>query len=332
MRRRGCAPPVKLAVTVKIIFFGTPPIAAEFLEALVDHGHDIVAVVTKPDKPRGRSGMPQPSAVKELAQQRLPSIPIFQPPRISAPDHADLLAAHHADLFVVVAFGEIIKQHLLDMPRLDCINVHASLLPKYRGAAPIQRAIIEGETVTGMTIVDMVKELDAGDILGIAEVPVGHTTTTGELMVELQKAGTEALLKVIDDFAAGKVTRIPQDPALVTYAPKLVPADGKVSWEEPAQQLHNLVRGVTPHPGAWCYATINGKERRLKLSGTTVVKEQQGTPGEILGLSEQGLIVACGEGAVAIATLKMEGKRAMTAHEFFCGIPIDALSFPLERS
>ena len=305
---------------MRIIFFGTPPIAADIFKALLEQGVEVAAIVTKPDRPKGRSGTLIPPAVKLLAQEILPDVPLYQPPKVSTEEYAQILEEFNADLFVVVAYGEIISQRLLDIPSKGCINVHASLLPKYRGAAPIQRCLIEGETITGVTIMHMVKKMDAGDIIKTQEVPIGQETTAGELELLLRKAGAEALLDVIQAMEKGSVPSIPQNHDQATFAPKVELEDCEVQWDRPAEELHNLIRAVTPAPGAWCKVMHKGKEKRLKLSKTSPIPTQ-GKPGELLQYTQEGIVVACANGSLTIQQLQLEGKKMMTAAEFTRGVP-----------
>lgn len=312
---------------MRVVFFGTPAFAADVLSFLLDNRVDVVAVITKPDRPQGRSGAPVPTAVKQVLQRRNSSIPIFQPPIVSDPSFASTLEAFHADLFVVVAYGEIIKQHLLDMPKLGCINLHASLLPKYRGAAPIQRSIMEGNAKTGITIMHMVKKMDAGDIIKMVEIPIGPNDSFPKIEQELCKVGSQALLSVLKEFETGVFTRIPQNHDLATLAPKIELEDCELDWKKPAIQLHNLVRGVFPDPGAWCYVTVRGRKLRLKVNATEVDTHLSGTPGTLLTYGKNGLIVACGEHALRIIELQLEGKKAMSAEELMRGLPMEQISF-----
>jgi methionyl-tRNA formyltransferase len=311
---------------MRIVFFGTPEFAAKVLSFLLENGVEVAAVITKPDRPKGRSGAPVPTPVKAAVQQLRPDIPVFQPEIVSDPAFSPTIEAFKADLFVVVAYGEIIKQHLLDMPRLGCINLHASLLPKYRGAAPIQRSIINGEPVTGVTIMHMVKKMDAGDIIKMVEVPIGPNDSFPEIEQRLCDAGSQALLDVIREFASGVIRRIPQDHAQATLAPKIELEDCELKWSLPAGVLHNLVRGVVPDPGAWCYVTVRGQKKRLKIYSTNVV-EGTGPFGSILSYGKDGLVVACGQGALHILHVQLEGKKAMSADELLRGIPRDQLVF-----
>jgi len=310
---------------LKVVFFGTPTFAAKTLEFLLQNNINVVAVVTRPDRPQGRSRSLTPSPVKLVSQKR--NLPLYQPEKASAPDFAPILEQYQADLFVVVAYGEIVKQNLLDMPRLACINVHASLLPKYRGAAPIQQAVINGETMSGITIMHMVKKLDAGDIIKSASVSIDPNMTAGELEEELLIAGENSLLEVIHDFEKEVPPRTPQNPDLVTYAAKVEPCDGELYWTESAKNLHNRARGVTPKPGAWCWVEINGVKKRLKIKKTKYVDKFSGQPGEILEYEGKTICIACGEGTLQILELQLEGKKPMDSASFLRGLPQNQITF-----
>jgi methionyl-tRNA formyltransferase len=313
---------------MKIVFFGTPPFAAEVLDHLMAHGVNVVAVVTKPDKPKGRSGDPVPTAVKSLVLQKYPHLPLFQPALISAPGESDILLPFHADLFVVVAYGEIIKQHLLDMPPLGCINVHASLLPKYRGAAPIQRAIINGESESGVTIMYMVKKMDAGDMIQSLTVPIEADITFGDYEKLLCRAGCEALLDVVTAFSREELPRVPQNHELATLAPKIELEDCEIDWANSAQAIHDLVRGVNPYPGAWCTVLVKGEKKRLKIWQTEVINEKHGRPGAFSQHADGRLVVACGESSVIVLELQLEGKKAMHSQDLLRGLPLSAFCVP----
>ncbi len=312
---------------MRVVYFGTPQFAANVLQYLIDNHVEIVAVITKPDRPKGRSGEAVPTPVKQIALAQNPPIPVHQPELVSAPEFAETLRAYQGDLFVVVAYGEIIKQHILDMPPRGCINVHASLLPKYRGAAPIQRSIINGETETGVTIMYMVKKMDAGDIIKTVKVPIGPNMTYGELEKSLCEVGSKALLDVIQQFEQGTVQRIEQDHSQATLAPKIELEDCEIHWTLPAKAIHNFVRGVNPHPGAWCFVKIREQQKRLKIISTRVVEGLSGLPGTILSSDKEGLVVACGEDALRILELQLEGKKAMPAEELMRGYPKGSFSF-----
>jgi len=304
---------------MKVIFFGTPTFASETLQFLIDHDVDIVGVVTKPDKPVGRSKKPVPTPVKQVAQEKLPHVSLFQPEKASTTEFIETLSLLNADLFVVVAYGEIISQALLDLPKIACINVHASLLPKYRGAAPIQRAIMNGEKETGVTVMHMVRKMDAGPMIRQAKVKIGSNTTAGELHDLLQGEGAKILLEVLRDFEQGALVEIPQDESMVTFANKIELDDCEVCWNLPAREIHNLIRGVAPHPGAWCTVEHRGVKKRLKLLSSRVVLGYTETPGQFLEFGQDGIIVACKDEALRLIEIKLEGKKAMTAEEFARG-------------
>lgn len=312
---------------MKIVFFGTPRFSAEVLSYLLQHQVDVVAVITKPDRPLGRSAALMPTPVKTIAESHSPSLPVFQPEIVSASDFAPILSNFQADLFVVVAYGEILKEHLLEMPKVACINVHTSLLPKYRGAAPIQRCLINGETETGVTIMHMAKKMDAGDIIKVEKVEIGLNTTYGELEEKLCQVGSKLLLEIIHDFEKGINFRIPQDSTQATFAPKIELEDCQIDWKASATTIHNLVRGVNPHPGAWCYVEIKGQKKRLKVNVTRIHLEMNGLPGQILSLTKEGLILGCGQGAISILELQLEGKKLMPAVELMRGLPINSIKF-----
>lgn len=310
---------------MKIAFFGTPPFAAEVLEYLLAHQVDVAAVITKPDRPKGRSGTPVPTPVKGVALRH--ALPVYQPEKVSDLPFAPTLAAYNADLFVVVAYGEIIKQHLLEMPAKGCINLHASLLPKYRGAAPIQHSILAGDQESGVTIIHLVKKMDAGDMISAVKVPIPSTMTYGELEVALCRAGAPLLLQAIRDLDAGTAARTPQDPAQATLAPKIELEDCEVHWDQPAEKLHNLIRGVYPHPGAWCPVEVRGQKMRLKIHAARGDTTPSGVPGEILQYGKGGISVACGSGSLHLLQVQLEGKKAMSAGELACGIPREQFHF-----
>ncbi len=311
---------------MKVIFFGTPPFAADVLTYLINKGVNIVAVISKPDKPKGRSGKPVATPVKLVAYQH--HLPLFQPEKSSDPDFASVLQDFGADLFVVVAYGEILKQAILDMPSRACINLHASLLPKYRGAAPIQQSIINGETETGVTIMHMVKKMDAGDIIKTVSVPIGPNDTYGELQQKLCESGCNLLLEVINDFEKGIEARQVQNEALVTLAPKIELEDCKIDWNLPATTLHNLIRGVNPAPAAWCEIKVRGELKRLKIFTTRLLDDVPlSSPGTILLKNKQGITVACGEHALLLTDLQLEGKKRMSAQELLTGLGTAEISF-----
>lgn len=313
---------------MKVIFFGTPIFAAEVLKHLIEHNIEVVAIVSKPDKPKGRSREPVPTPVKVIAESICSNVPIFQPHIISTPEFAEILKQFQADLFVVVAYGEIIKQFLLDIPHLGCINLHTSLLPKYRGAAPVQRCIIAGEVESGVTIMHMVRKMDAGDMIKTVQVPIGPETTFGELEQTLCDLGKAALLDVINHSKNGLAKGIPQDDSQISLAPKIELEDCEVKWDQPAQKIHNLVRGVNPYPGAWCWIKIRGEPKRLKINRTHVVPYPSATPGKILNSGHNtNLLIATSDHAIELLEIQLEGKKMMSSAEFIRGIPVQFLLF-----
>lgn len=306
---------------MKVIYFGTPEFAASVLSYLLQEGVDIAAVVTKPDRPKGRSLTPLPTPVKLAAG----NLPVHQPEKASDPAFAQSLSAYNADLFVVVAYGEIVKNNILTLPKKGCINLHASLLPKFRGAAPIQRSIIAGEKETGVSIIRMAEKMDAGDILETTVLPIGPDTTYGELEQALCQAGAKTLLNVIRRFEQGDISGIVQDHSKATFAPKIELEECQIDWQQPAQTIHNLVRGVYPHPGAWTFVDVKDKRLRLKVNRTKCHPEQHGKPGEILAYGKDGFLVACGNGALELVDIQLEGKKAMSAQELMRGLPRDQI-------
>lgn len=313
---------------MKVIFFGTPLFSAHVLEYLLHNGVKIAAVVSKPDRPKGRSAHPVPTPVKTVALSQTPPIPLFQPHLASDPDFAEFLRPFDADLFVVVAYGEIIKQHLLEMPQKGCINLHVSLLPKYRGAAPIQRCIIEGEKETGATVIHMVKKMDAGDVINSVKVSIGEDMTFGELEEALCTAGKSLLLDAIHAFERGDPPCIPQNPAEATFASKIELEDCEIHWRLPSLKLHNLVRGVNPFPGAWCTLLLKGEKKRLKIWRTKIVPCEKMAPGIRVNPSQKGNIqISTGEGALELLEVQLEGKKSMSSEELLRGIPSSHFTF-----
>ena len=298
---------------MRIVFFGTPAFAAEILRFLLENHVDVAAVVTQPDRPKGRSLHLTPSPVKVVAAGA--SLPILQPEKASQEPFLSEIAAFQADLFVVVAFGQILSQKLLDTPKLGCINVHASLLPKYRGAAPIQRVLMAGDSETGIAIQKMVRQLDAGDVIAVSKVPVPQDMTFGELEEKLIAATKPLLLEVIREYQKRIPAGEPQIHDQATYASKIELEEGEVLWSKPAQEIHNLIRAFSPRPGAWCWIHANGEKKRLKILRSQYVSGK-GQPGQIL--SQDG-IVACGDGALKLIEVQPEGKKAMKAADWLRG-------------
>lgn len=304
---------------MNIIFFGTPPFAAHILDFLLEKKVKISAIVTRPDRPRGRGKTLKPSAVKALAMQKCPDIPIYQPEKASTEQFIEEMASYRPDFFVVVAYGEIISQKLLDVPKILPINVHASLLPKYRGAAPIQRCLMNGECESGITIMEMVRKMDAGDILEAVKIPISEEMTAGELEGQMQDVAGSALLSVLEKFDKGQGKKIPQNEKNVTYAPKILIEDRLIKWEKSATEIHNQIRALSPRPGAYCQVKIQGETRRLIIRRSLVIKDLKGEMGTTLKFAEGDWIVACGMHALSLLQVQLEGKKSMPIQEFLLG-------------
>ena len=295
---------------------GTPDFAAGSLKSLIDAGYEITAVVTQPDRPKGRSGQPVFSPVKEVAVAA--GIPVLQPVRIKNPEETAKLLEYPADIYVIAAFGQILSKEILDQPRLGCINVHASLLPRYRGASPIQRVILNGEKETGITIMQMNEGLDTGDILYSKSLELAPDETFETLHDRLMNLGGETLLEALPLIEAGKISPAPQDDALSNYAPLIKKEDGKIDWKKSSVQLYAQVRAFNPWPGA--FTRLDGKV--LKIWGAEPA-EGKGNPGEVISVDKKSFTVACGEGALKIVSLQPEGKKKMDTASFLLGNKIE---------
>ena len=300
-----------------IVFFGTPQFAVPSLEHLIASRHEVRGVVTQPDRPRGRGQKVADAPVKAAALVH--RLPIFQPERLRDPLALETIAGWNADLGVVVAYGKLIPEELLRLPRHGMINVHASLLPKYRGAAPVHRAVIDGEPETGVTIMQVVKALDAGDMLATATRPIGPYETSDVVERDLAEIGARLLVNVIDRIEAGTVTPERQDDSASTYAPRLTKEEGLVDWTLPAARLHNRVRGLYPWPHAYSY--LDGS-RVILLKTRVAGGPAAGVPGEVVDVSRDAISVATGNGVLAIEELQPEGKRPMQTRDFLAGRPV----------
>jgi methionyl-tRNA formyltransferase len=306
---------------VRIVFFGTSAFSAEVLAFLLEQPIcEIVAIVTRQDKPQGRKLELQPSPVKKRALALAPDRPLLQPAKASTEEFAKELKKLNPELFVVVAYGEIIKQNLLDLPRFGCINIHASRLPKYRGAAPIHRAILKGEKETGITIIEMVLALDAGPMLNKEAVTIGEHDNFGEIEKKLIGAACRCVLKTIEEIAGGHVVKQVQQEDMATYAPKLSASEERIDWKKSAEEIHNLIRAFSPQPGAWCAIVLGKTEKRMKIFRAEPVESIGGAPGEILEKSKDTLIVACGKGALKLLEVQLEGKKTMPIKDFLPGL------------
>lgn len=303
---------------MRIVYLGSPDFAVLPLAALHAAGYEIAAVVTQPDKPRSR-GVTQPTPVKRKALEL--GLPVLEPVRIKAPESVAALRALAPDLLVVVAYGQILSKDILDIPRLGAVNIHASLLPAYRGAAPIHWAVLNGETETGVTIMYLDEGMDTGDIISSAAVPIGPEQTTGELYEQLCRLGADLLLQALPQIAAGAAPRLPQQAERATYAPLLKKEHEPVDWGRAAADIHNQIRGLNPWPGA--YTTVNGK--RLKLWQSSLLPDAvlpACTAGQVIACGAGGVQVACGTGALCLREVQPEGKGRMTAADYARGYQI----------
>lgn len=301
---------------MRVVFMGTPDIAATCLKKILADGFDVVGVYTQPDRPKGRGMKMVYSPVKEVALAH--DLPIFQPESFREEETVQTLAELKPDVCAVVAYGRILPQKVLDVPSFGCINIHASVLPRYRGSAPYQWAVLDGLEQTGVTAMYLCREMDAGDIIDVSKTPIGENETAGQLLDRLAVLGADLLSKTLTRFEAGKVEGTPQDPAQVSFAPMLDKSMCPINWQKTARQVHNHVRGLHP----WPIATMELNGKLFKVH-ETVVAEGSGKPGEILGLTKTGLKIACGEGAVEIRSLQAEGGKRMAAPDYFRGHPLE---------
>lgn len=304
---------------MKVIFMGTPDFAVGTLEALHEAGHEITLVVSQPDKPKGRGHALQPTPVKAAAEHL--GLPVFQPAKVR--EAADMLEQTPADVIVVAAFGQLIPSRILHMKKFGCVNVHASLLPKYRGAAPIQWAVIDGEKESGVTIMQMDEGLDTGDMIDKVVVPIEKEETGGSLFDKLSIAGAKLCVKVMADLEAGVAGRISQPEESTTpYAKMISKQMGKIDWNRPAKEIEQLVRGLNPWPSA--YTSMNGKN--LKIWSAEVLEKPEADEaqiGQILRADKNGLLVQTKEGCLNIKELQLEGKKRMDTASFLRGYPVD---------
>ena len=304
---------------MRLVFMGTPEIAATCLKRLWEDGREIVGVYTKPDTPQKRGMKLTASAVKTFASQQ--GLRVVQPATFRDDQAVEELRALRPDLILVVAYGKILPQRVLEIPPKGCVNIHASLLPLLRGAAPIQRAVLEGFSETGVTAMYMAKELDAGDIIDRTATPIGENETAGELTLRLADLGAELLSRTVDAIQAGTAYFVPQDPEKVTYAPMLTKEEAAIDWTQPARVIHHQICGLNPWPVA--QTDLGGS--RLKIYNSLVLDETtQAAPGTPLGVGKKGLDMACGQGTVLrITRLQAQGGKQMPAADYFRGHPLE---------
>ncbi len=305
---------------MKVLFMGTPDFAVGALEAIINAGHEVVAVVTQPDKPKGRSGQMQFSPVKECAQKY--GLPVFQPERIKRPENVEVLRGYEADVFVVAAFGQIVSREILDMPPYGCINIHASLLPKYRGASPIQQAVLDGEKKSGVTIMQMEDGIDTGDILYQKEILLDKKETGASLFDKLAALGAEAIVEALPLLEAGKLTPVKQDESKATHVKMISKSQGLIDWSESSVVIERKIRGLNSWPSAYTY--YKGKQLKIWDGDVLAIKaDGDEKPGTVVGVDKQTILVQTGEGVLAINELQLEGKKRMITHDFLLGYPVE---------
>jgi methionyl-tRNA formyltransferase len=301
-------------MSLRLVFMGSPVFARTALEALIDAGHEIVCVYSQPARPAGRGQQERPTPVAAFAAER--GLEVRTPKSLKRAEEQAAFAALNADAAIVVAYGLILPKPILDAPRLGCFNLHGSLLPRWRGAAPIQRAIMAGDRVTGVQVMRMEEGLDTGPVLSSVETPIEWEDNASTLHDRLASLGAKLLRDTVDALERGETRETPQPEAGVTYAHKLTAADARIDWSKPAREVDGQIRGLSPHPGAWFElngARVKALDSRIGLG--------EGAPGEVL---DDALLIACGEGAVRLLRVQREGKAALPAADFLRGIPIPA--------
>ena len=302
---------------MRVVFMGTPDIAATCLKRILADGFQVVGVYTQPDRPKNRGMKLFPSPVKEVALEH--NLPFFQPENFREEETVKELADLKPDVVAVVAYGRILPQKVLDVAPLGFINIHASLLPKYRGSAPYQWAVLDGLQETGVSAMYLCREMDAGDVIDVAKTPIDPNETAGMLLDRLAVLGAELLSSTLSKVERGEAKGVAQDESLVCYAPMLDKSMCPIDFTKTAQQVHNQVRGLHPWPVAT--TCIGGKNMKIH---ETVIAEGKGEPGQILGLTKTGLLIACAEGAVEIRSLQAEGGKRMAAVDYFRGHPLES--------
>ncbi len=297
---------------MRIVFMGTPEFAVPTLTEIVGNGHEVVAVCTRAPKPAGRGQAERKSPVHEAAEGF--GIPVFTPKSLKGEAEQTVFAEHEADVAIVVAYGLLLPKPILDAPRLGCLNLHGSLLPRWRGAAPIQRAVMAGDTRTGIIVMQMEEGLDTGPMGLIEEMPIGPDMTAGELHDQMMLVGADLMGRALAALERGSLDFTPQPDDGATYAKKIEKAETRIDWSRPAAEVHNHIRGLSPFPGAWFELELNGQKARIKALRASLA-DFSGPPGTI----GPNLSIACGEGAVRLVTVQREGKGAMDAATFLRG-------------
>ncbi len=308
---------------MKIVYMGTPDFSVGALEALIKAGHEVTAVVTQPDKQKGRDRKVRFSPVKECALRH--GLPVLQPVKIRTPEGVGQLRQYEADIFVVAAFGQILSKEILEMPKYGCVNIHASLLPKYRGAAPIQYAILNGEEFTGVTIMQMDEGVDTGDILAQRKVPIEKDETGESLFHKLSAAGAELLMETLPRIEAGSITPVKQDEREASHVRMLTKEMGRIHWEKDAVTIERLIRGMNSWPSAYC--SFHGKTLKIwkaEVSETPGNVEEDSRAGEILFITKDSIHVRTGRGILKLKEIQPEGKKRMSVHDYLLGYPVQA--------
>ena len=305
---------------MKIVYMGTPDFAVPPLRSLLNTEYEVAAVVTQPDKPKGRGKALMPTPVKEEALKH--GIPVYQPEKVREPGFVEKLRELKPDLIVVAAFGQIIPESVLNMPKFGCINIHASLLPKYRGAAPIQYAVIDGEKESGVTIMKMGKGLDTGDMIARTEVPLAKDETGGSLFEKLSSAGARLLVETLPDIFAGTAVYEKQpEESPIPYAAMITKKMGLIDFSKSAEELERLVRGLNPWPSA--YTFLNGKNLKIWKAEADMTQAEKNIPGTVVRADEEGICVACGTGRLILKEVQLEGKKRMDSASFLRGCKVE---------
>ncbi len=311
---------------LRVVFAGTPEFAVPALESIDESQHRVTGVITNPDRARGRSGEPQPPPVKRAAQSS--DLPVHQPETVGSESSLEQIQSFEPDVLVVAAYGQILPEGLLELPPFGCINIHASLLPKYRGAAPINWAIVEGEDETGVSIMEMEPALDTGPVLLDETVEIDPLETAEQLHDRLSELGAHLIVEALNGLDRDELDPSPQDDSKATYAPKLSKSDGELDWTEPADRVADRIRGFHPWPGTYSFHRRDDERTRIsfQLARPADAPSDMGDPGKVLeaDATEGRLVVACGEGAIEILELQAAGRRAMEVDDFLNGYDIEA--------
>ncbi|MBR0557165.1 methionyl-tRNA formyltransferase [Ciceribacter sp. L1K23] len=315
-------------MALRIVFMGTPQFSVPTLQALVKAGHNVVAAYTQPPRPGGRRGLDLQKSPVHLAAEAL-RIPVHTPLNFKGEEEREVFRSHDADVAVVVAYGLLLPEAVLSAPRLGCYNGHASLLPRWRGAAPIQRAIMAGDAETGMMVMKMEKGLDTGPVALTCRLAISPDMTAGELHDRLMEAGAEAMVEAMARLEAGNLPLVPQSEEGVVYAAKIDKGETRIDFNRPAREVHDRIRGLSPFPGAWFEVDLGGRPERVKVLASEQLEGAKGIPGEVLdpeivSASAGRLVVACADGAVALTRLQKAGGKPLDAAEFLRGTPVPA--------